>query len=136
MLPPLVSQLRERQRAQFFASDSMHLPPACHAGRCHNLIINNDEVNDMNIFKAITDTGEEVGVAARTIDHAALVFVTVWIGRTGTHPGAFSIIMGAPKGYEGDATVETIRRGDMAGMLVRQADGVMHFDPTFGGEHG
>lgn len=90
----------------------------------------------MNLYTVITDTGEMVCIAARTIDHAAVAFISVWMGRTGAHPGAFSITMGAPKAYEDDETTETIRLGDVTGMLVRQVDGVMHFESAFGGEHG
>lgn len=85
----------------------------------------------MNLYHAtITDTGEELCVTARTTDHAAEVFVTFWIARTGSAPGEFSVGRGAPIGYHGHPVVQNLATGDAAGVLVRQPDGAVLFEPA------
>jgi hypothetical protein len=93
-----------------------------------------DEVCPVKLFNVhVAGTGEVLCVAARTSHHAAEVFVTFWLARTGDAPGEFSIGRGAPSEYQGDFTVENLRRGDVAGVVVRQANGLMLFEPPMGG---
>ena len=80
----------------------------------------------------IVQTGEELCVAARTTDHAAQVFITFWIARTGDAPGEFHVGVDDPEYYENDPIVQNVAKGDIAGVLVRQPDGSTLFDPAIG----
>ena len=85
----------------------------------------------MNMFNVcIVQTGEEICVAARTWDHAAEVFITFWITRTGSAPGEFHIGTGAPERDMGDLVVQDVAAGHVAGVMVRQPDGSMLFEPA------
>ncbi|HTG37404.1 hypothetical protein [Sphingomonas sp.] len=87
----------------------------------------------MNLFNAlIVQTGEELCVAARDVDHAAEVFVCFWAARTGGAPGDFAIGRGAPPAYRGHVTVDAVERGDVAGVLVLQIDEMVAFEPAVG----
>jgi len=95
----------------------------------HRVINNNDEVNDMKLFNVRNDnTGEEMCVAATDMDHAAAVYVTFWIARSGDAPGRFSIGKGAPADFKDNFTVKTVERGEVAGVIVQQLDGSMLFE--------
>ncbi|WP_057883652.1 hypothetical protein [Tsuneonella troitsensis] len=78
----------------------------------------------------IRETGENLCVAARSADHAAEVLVTFWCARSGTMPGRFYITAGAPPLYKGDTLVRRIARGKLAGVIIRQLDGTMIFEPA------
>ena len=83
----------------------------------------------MKLFNVhIVESGEELGVVARTTDHAAEVFVTFRLARTGSAPGEFSIGRGAPVSYQDDIMVRHVAGGDVAGVLIRQPDGSLLFD--------
>jgi hypothetical protein len=83
----------------------------------------------MNLFEVtVAETGEDLCVAARTMDHAAETFVTFWVARTGSAPGEFHIGRGAPLVYAGHPTVEIAASGDVAGVVVLQQDGFMLFE--------
>ena len=85
----------------------------------------------MKLYNAhIHDTGEELCVAARSADDAAEVLVTFWCARSGTMPGRFYITAGAPPLYKGDTLVRLIARGELAGVIIRQLDGTMIFEPA------
>lgn len=87
----------------------------------------------MNLFNAhIVQTGEELCIAAGTTDHAAEVFVCFWAARTGGAPGEFAIGRGAPPEFLGDSIVEAVAGGDVAGVVVRQPDESMLFEPAIG----
>lgn len=87
----------------------------------------------MKVFNAyVVQTGEEVCVIARSADHAAEVFVTFWIARTGDAPGEFHVEQGAPGALKDDIYVQTIAEGDAAGVIVRHPDGSTLFDPAIG----
>lgn len=87
----------------------------------------------MNLFTVqIAGTGEELCVAARTTDHAAEVLVTFWCARCGHAPGEFHIGPGAPSAYQNDFTVQNVAAGHVVGVIVRQPDGSMLFDPAVG----
>ena len=87
----------------------------------------------MHLYTAhITNTGEELCVAARTPHHGAEVLATFWIARTGAHPGRFFIKDGPPSTYEDAFTLEIIAEGDASGVIVRQTDGSLHFDVAMG----
>lgn len=81
---------------------------------------------------AISLTGEELCVAASSVDHAAEIFVTFWIASSGSAPGKFAITGGVPAAYQDNVTVNLIGQGDVAGVIVRQTDGSMLFEPTMG----
>lgn len=87
----------------------------------------------MKLYTAhITATGEELCIAARTFNHAADVFVTFWIARTGDAPGQFYISDELASEYENSVVVEAVALGEAAGVIVRQSDGSMFFDPAMG----
>jgi hypothetical protein len=87
----------------------------------------------MHLFNVtVAETSEELCVAARTTDHAAEVFVTFWIARTGSAPGEFSLGRGAPNGYRSHHVAEDVAAGEIAGIVVRQPDGSMLFEPAIG----
>jgi hypothetical protein len=87
----------------------------------------------MKLFNVtINDTGEELCVAARTMDHAAEVLITFWLARTGNAPGQFSVGRGALSAYGDDYIVQNVAAGDVAGVLVRQTDGSTLFEPAIG----
>ena len=97
----------------------------------HQVINNDDEVNDMKLFNVRNDnTGEEMCIAATDMDHASAVYVTFWIARSGDAPGRFSICRGAPADFKDNFTVKTVERGDVAGVIVQQLDGSMLFEPA------
>lgn len=77
-------------------------------------------------------TGEQLCVAARNRDHAAQVFVTFWIARTGSAPGTFTVAAGLPEAFNGDMTAMIVAQGDAPGVLVRQTDGSTVFDAAIG----
>lgn len=83
-----------------------------------------------NVF--ITDTGEELCIAARNKDHAAEVFVTFWFARTGEAPGEFHLGAGAPETYAIDKTIDDVARATLAGVIVRETDGSTRFEPAIG----
>jgi hypothetical protein len=88
----------------------------------------------MRLYGAyVVQTGDELCVAARTADHAAEIFVTFHIARTGAVPGEFQIGSRAPAAYEGHPVTDAVAQGDVAGVIVRQTDGSMSFDPAIGG---
>jgi len=87
----------------------------------------------MRLYTAqITATGEELCIAARTMNHAADVFVTFWIARTGDAPGQFYISDGPPSAYANNVVVEAVAQGEASGVIVRQKDGSIFFDPAMG----
>ena len=79
-----------------------------------------------------TKTDEIICIAARTTNHAAQVFVSFLLARTGSAPGEFHVERGAPPGYVDNFFVRNIAKGDNAGVIVRQTDGSMLFDPATG----
>ncbi len=84
----------------------------------------------MKLFNArIAQTDEELCIAALSADHASEVFVCFWVSRTGGLPGDFMIGRGAPLDYLGHDAVGTIEAGNVAGVVVRQTDGTMLFEP-------
>lgn len=88
----------------------------------------------MKLFNARIDaTGEELCVVARTMNHAADVVVTFWVARTMEAPGAFSIGRGAPAEYRDDISVKITKAGNVSGVIVRQENGSMLFEPMMGG---
>lgn len=85
----------------------------------------------MNIYNARIDrTGEELGIVARTMDHAAEVFVCFWIARTGSPPGKFDIGSGPPSPLIDNVVIPIIEAGDVAGVVVVLDDGSTTFDPA------
>lgn len=85
----------------------------------------------MNLFYAyIVHTGEELCIAARTANHAVEVLMTFWVARTGSAPGEFNIGHGASGPYEDNEVVHNVALGDTAGVIVRQEDGSMIFEPA------
>lgn len=85
----------------------------------------------MNLYNVrIRETGEEVCVAARSADHAAEVIVTFWCARSGTMPGRFDVEAGASPAYKNDKFVRLVSRGELAGVIIRQLDGTMIFEPA------
>lgn len=88
----------------------------------------------MKLFNArIDDTGEEFCLVARTMNHAADVFVTYWVAHNLEAPGAFSIGRGAPAEYRDDISVKITKAGNMSGVIVQQENGSMLFEPMMGG---
>ena len=83
-----------------------------------------------NIF--VVQSGEELCVAARTSDHAAEVFVTFWLSRTAEAPGEFHVGRGAPEAFKDDVAAQLAARGNVSGVLVRQADGSTLFEQAIG----
>lgn len=85
----------------------------------------------MNLYTThIRETGEELCVAARSADHAAAVLVTFWCARSGTMPGRFEVEAGAPPIYKNDKFVRLVSQGELAGVIIRQLDGTMIFEPA------
>lgn len=85
----------------------------------------------MNAYKVkIQNTGEEVCVVARSMPHASDVLVSFWFFRCGKAPGEFQIETGAPTEYRGHPTVRHAAAGKVAGVIVRQMDGSMLFEPA------
>lgn len=85
----------------------------------------------MKIYTAqIIETSEEVCVVARTIDHASEVLVTFWFARTGSAPGRYDVEAGAPTAYQNDLFVRFVADGELAGVVIRQLDGSMVFEPA------
>jgi hypothetical protein len=85
----------------------------------------------MNLYSIhIRETGEKLCVAARTSDHAAEVLVTFWCARSGTSPGTFEVEPGAPASYKNDKLVRLVSQGELAGVIIRQLDGAMNFEPA------
>ena len=85
----------------------------------------------MRLFNVKNEnTGEEMCVAARDMDHASAVYVTFFISRSGEAPGRFSIGRGAPAEFKDYFTVKTVERGDVVGVIVQQWDGSMLFEPA------
>jgi hypothetical protein len=78
----------------------------------------------------IRETGEELCIAARSADHAAEVLVTFWCARSGTMPGRFDVEAGAPPAYKNEKFVRLVAQGEIAGVIIRQLDGTMIFEPA------
>ena len=78
----------------------------------------------------IRETEEELCVAARYADHAAEVIVTFWFARTGCAPGRFDVQAGAPAAYRDSPFVRMVAAGELAGVVIRQLDGTMLFEPA------
>lgn len=76
------------------------------------------------------ETDEVLCIAARGINHAAQVFVTFLMARTGSAPGRFDVERVPPSDYAGDFFVENVAADDAAGVIIRQANGSMLFDPV------
>lgn len=79
---------------------------------------------------AIEETGEELCVAARSVEHAAEVIVTFWCARSGTMPGRFDLKSGALPAYKNENFVRLVAQGELAGVIIRQLDGTMIFEPA------
>ena len=87
----------------------------------------------MNLYEVeINETGEVLCVAARNYNHAADVMVTFFIARTASAPGMFSIIRSPGKAYKGSIIFQNVAKGETAGVIVRQPDGSMLFEPVIG----
>jgi hypothetical protein len=83
----------------------------------------------MKLFNiTIGETGEELCVAARTMDHAAEVFTCFWVARCGSAPSQFSVGKGPPAAFKDEFVIQHAGLGEIAGVLVRHADGSIHFD--------
>ena len=92
-----------------------------------------EEVFAVNLYNVyIVETAEELCAAARTFDHAAEVFVTFWIGRTGGAPGEFHVGRGAPAEYAKEPIVRSVTERGLAGIIWRREDGSMRFEPLSG----
>ncbi len=87
----------------------------------------------MKLYTAhVMETGEELCVAARNSDQCADVFVTFWIARSGRAPNEFYTERGVPAGYRDHTLVLNVAQGDVPGVVVRQRDGSMLFEPVIG----
>jgi len=78
----------------------------------------------------ICETGEELCIAARTNNHAAEVLTTFWCARSGMMPGRFEIEPGVPDAYSNHPYVSFVADGELAGVVIRQLDGSMVFEPA------
>lgn len=78
----------------------------------------------------IVETGEQLCIAARTSDHAAEVLVTFWAARSGTMPGRFNVQPGIPAAYRDNSFVRLVGAGELAGVIIRQRDDTMLFEPA------
>jgi hypothetical protein len=87
----------------------------------------------MKIFTAhITDTNEELCIAARTPHHATEVLSAFWLARTGAVPGRFYIKDGPPSTYQDAVALEIIAERGIAAVILPQTDGSLHVDPALG----
>lgn len=85
----------------------------------------------MKIYNAhMAETGEELGVVARTMNNAAEALVCFWVSRTGSPPGAFVIGSGPPPFLQSNPANSALLSVDIAGVIALTEDGSIIFEPA------